>query len=279
MGEAGEEVKDEIRIEGLQVFACHGVYPEEREKGQNFMVNAVLYTDTRRAGLEDALEHSTDYGAVCHFITRQMGRQTYRLIEAAAENLARGILLAFPLVSGLELEVRKPEAPIGLPFGSVSVKISRRWHKAYLGVGSNMGDRQEHIRNGVHALSENPEIRVRKVSGLITTQAYGGVEQEDFQNGAAEIETLLTPKELLRELQRIEAEEGRERTVRWGPRTLDLDLLFYDQKILEEEDLVLPHADLQNRYFVLKPMAELAPCLRHPVLGKMIKELLEELQK
>lgn len=274
-GKDGIEM-DEIRIEDLEVYAHHGVYPEETQKGQPFLVRAVLYTDTRRAGEADELELSTNYGEVCHFITKWMKDHTYKLIESVAEHTAREVLHAFPLIQELELEIRKPQAPIGLPFGCVSVRIRRGWHKVYLGIGSNMGDRKKYIEDAVNALTSLRDIRNVRMSGLIRTAPYGGVEQEDFLNGAMALETLLTPGELLEELHRIEAAADRVRKVRWGPRTLDLDILFYDNLVYEDDQLIIPHVDLQNRYFVLKPMAELAPNLRHPLSGKTIMEMLSQ---
>lgn len=123
---------DQIRIKGLEIFAHHGVYPEEKEKGQHFFLDAVLYTDTRRAGLTDRLELSTDYGEVCRLMNEVMCAQTYDLIERAAEQTAQEVLLAFPLIRRLELELHKPEAPIPLPFGDVSVRIERGWHRRSL---------------------------------------------------------------------------------------------------------------------------------------------------
>lgn len=265
---------DEIRIDNLEVYAYHGVYPEENEQGQEFYVNAILYTDTRKAGLADELDLSTNYGEVCHFITEWMRKHTCKLIETVAENLAREILLRFSLVKEIAIEIRKPEAPVGLPFESVSVRIQRGWHKVYLAVGSNMGEKEAYIRQGIESLQKHPEIVVEKVSDLLVTEPYGGVEQEDFVNGALEIRTLLYPEELLKVLHDIEAEAKRERLVHWGPRTLDLDIIFYDKLVYEDEQLIIPHIDMQNRYFVLKPLSEIAPNYRHPILGKTVSEML-----
>lgn len=272
-----ENRKDQIRIEELEVYAHHGVYPEENEKGQHFYVNATLYTNTRPAGMADDLRLSTNYGEVCQFITEFMQQHTFQLIETVVERTAYEVLQQFPLVQGLDLEIRKPEAPIPLPFGSVSVAIHREWHEAYIAVGSNMGDSRGHIAKALGQLEKHKDIQVTKVSGLLETLPYGGVEQENFVNGMFEIRTLLTPEELLRELHKIEASEGRERKIHWGPRTLDLDIIFYDDLIYSSEDLVIPHVDMENRYFVLKPLSELAPNFRHPITHKTVAQMLAEL--
>lgn len=271
-----ENAKDEIRIELLEVYAYHGVFPEEKREGQTFLVNAVLYTDIRKAGGSDRLEQSTDYGDVCGFITEWMEKNTCDLIETVAERLTQAVLLRYDLISGIDLEIRKPEAPIKQPFGCVSVKVHREWHRVFLSVGSNMGDRKQYIQEAVKELKEHPLISVRRVSDLIVTEPYGGVEQEDFLNGAIELETLLTPRELLEALHEIEAAAGRVRELRWGPRTLDLDIIFYDRLVYEDDALVIPHQDMENRRFVLEPMNVLAPNYRHPVLGKTIAQLLAQ---
>jgi len=267
---------DEIRIKELEVYAYHGVYPEENEKGQSFYVNAILHTDTREAGLKDDLQLSTNYGEVCHFITDWMQSHTCKLIESVAEQMAEALLLNFDLIKRIELEIRKPDAPIGLPFQSVSVRIERAWHRVYLSVGSNMGDKNAFLRDGIQKLRENRLIRVLLESSYLVTKPYGGVEQDDFLNAALAIETILSPEELLTFLHEVEEEAGRKRLVHWGPRTLDLDIVFYDKMIYESERLILPHVDMHNRYFVLKPLSEIAPNLRHPILLKTVTELLNE---
>lgn len=273
-----EWAKDEIRIEMLKVFAHHGVLPEETRDGQIFFVNAVLYTDVRKAGIDDNLEESVDYGTVCHFVTEWMQKNTCLLLEAVAEKLAKALLLKYHLICSLDLEIRKPEAPIQLPFGCVSVKIHRGWHRAFIGIGSNMGDRERYLNGAVEALKAHPMIEVKKVSDYIVTKPYGGVEQEDFLNGALELETLLNPEELLEALHEIENAADRKRTIHWGPRTLDLDILFYDNLYYRSDTLVIPHPDLENREFVLRPLVTLDPYLCHPVMGKSVKRLLEKLE-
>ncbi len=274
-----EQAKDEIRIEGLEVYARHGVYPEETKNGQYFYVNAILCTNIRQAGREDNLERTINYGTVCHFITDWMQENTCLLLEAVAERLSQALLLEYDALADLELEIQKPHAPIRLPFGNVSVKVRRGWHRAYIAVGSNLGNRKTHILSGIQALKVHPLIKLKKVSKMIVTEPYGGVEQEDFLNGALEIETLLEPEELLEVLHQVEDAEGRKRTLRWGPRTLDLDILFYDRICYESENLVIPHVDLENRVFVLKPMSEIAPYFRHPINHKTMMGLLKELEQ
>lgn len=268
---------DEIRIDNLEVYAHHGVFPEENEKGQSFYVNMVLYLDTREAGKQDELTLSTHYGEVCHFVTGWMQEHTYKLIETVAENVTREVLLQFPLIQAMDVEIRKPEAPIGLPFESVSVKIRRAWHTVYVAVGSNMGDKKEYLDAAVNGLQKHEEIQVTKCSEWIITEPYGGVEQDVFLNGMVEIRTLLTPGELLDYLHELEQAAGRERILRWGPRTLDLDIIFYDKLVIEDDVLIIPHVDMENRDFVLKPMVELNPNFRHPILQKTMKQLLDAL--
>lgn len=268
---------DQIIIENLRVFAHHGVYAEENEKGQNFYINAVLKTDTRRAGTLDDLEASTNYGEVCRFLDCFVREHTYKLIETVAERAAEAVLLKFPLVRGILLEVRKPEAPVPLPFESISVRISRGWHRAYLSCGSNMGERKQHLDGAVEALRSDDKCRLLKVSDWIETKPYGGVEQDDFLNGAMELETLYSPELLLQKLHEIEHAHGRERKVHWGPRTLDLDLLLYDDLVMDTKELTIPHMDMHNRCFVLGPLLQIAPYAEHPVLHRCVRQMYEEL--
>ena len=270
---------DQIRIENLEVYAHHGVFPQETQKGQIFVINAVLHTELKKAGMGDDLALSTNYGEVCLFIDDYLREHTFLLIEAAAEHLAKELLLRFPLIECLALEIKKPHAPINLPFSSVSVHIERGWQRAYLGIGSNLGDKQGYIQKGIEGLKENPMIRGVKCSKILTTSPYGGVEQDDFLNAVIELKTLLTPYELLDFLHKLEAEAARERKIHWGPRTLDLDILFYQDFLSNDPTLTVPHPDMQNRKFVLEPLDELCPWQYNPVTGKNVRQMYLELNR
>lgn len=269
---------DQIIIENLKIFAHHGVYREENEKGQNFYVNAVLETDTMRAGTLDDLDLSTNYGEVCRFLDGFVKGHTYKLIETVAERTAEAVLLHFPMVRKITLEVRKPEAPVPLPFESISVRITRGWHRVYLSCGSNMGDRKKHLEAAAEALRTDGKCRLLRVSDWIETKPYGGVEQDDFLNGAMELETLYTPQMLLEKLHEIEYAHGRERKIHWGPRTLDLDILLYEGCVMNTEELTIPHIDMHNRRFVLEPLVKIAPYAEHPVWHKSVRQMYEELE-
>ena len=269
---------DEIHIEDLEVYANHGVFPEETKLGQRFLVSLTMYVNTRHAGRTDCLENSINYGDVCVFITRFMKENTYKLIEAAAENLAEALFRHYSLLHGLTLELNKPWAPIGLPLKTVSVKITRFWHTAYIGLGSNLGDKKAYLDQAVESLNELFGCHVEKVSSYLVTEPYGGVEQDDFLNACLILKTLLSPQELLESLHKIEQAAHRERIVHWGPRTLDLDILMYDDVVLETDDLIIPHVEMHLRDFVLKPLQEIAPNKRHPVYQKTVTQLLNGLE-
>ena len=137
--------------------------------------------------------------------------------------------------------------------------------------------RQQFLRAAVKLLQECTEIRNVKASKLVETAPYGYTDQPAFLNGAIELETLFTPQELLIVIHKIEADLGRERVIHWGPRTIDLDIVFYDDEIVAEPELIIPHVDMQNRLFVLEPLFMLCPGKVHPVLHKTVAQLRQEL--
>ena len=161
---------DFIKITNLKVFAHHGVFPEETRDGQDFYVNAKLFLDCRKAGKTDNLSDSLNYGEVSHFITDFLQDHTYKLIESVAEQLAEAMLLSMPVLKGVEIELCKPHAPIVLPFENVSVTMKRQWHEVYLAFGSNLGDKNAYIGNGIDELRRINEIKDVRVSELVVTR-------------------------------------------------------------------------------------------------------------
>lgn len=269
--------QDYIEITGLKIYAYHGVLSEEKEKGQDFYVNARLYYDMAPAAEEDNLEKAINYAECCQLITTIFLEKKCDLIETVCEEICGRLLLTYNRLEKVEVQLCKPHAPIGLPFSNVSVNMMRQWHKVYLAVGSNMGDKRAFIEEGIRELAEHPLIRLGTVSDFMETAPYGGVEQDNFLNGCLEIKTLLTPEQLLEFLHEVEAHANRERIVRWGPRTLDLDIIFYDKEVYESETLIIPHIDMENRQFVLEPLNQICSNFRHPVLGKTVSQLLKAL--
>lgn len=269
---------DQIIIEKLETFGYHGVFQEENFLGQKFVVDATLFLDTRKAGTTDDLEQSLDYGEVCQMIKKIVETEQFSLIEALAEEIATRLLIKFELLTKVNITVKKPWAPVKINVDTVGVRIERGWHTAYLSIGSNMGDREGYLDFAIDRLNAFDDTKVLSASDYIVTEPYGDVEQDDFLNGALKIHTLQTPMELLDSIHDIEKEAHRERLVHWGPRTLDIDILFYDDVIIMEDNLKIPHVEISKREFVLEPLCEIAPYFVHPIYKKTVEQMLEELR-
>jgi 2-amino-4-hydroxy-6-hydroxymethyldihydropteridine diphosphokinase len=149
-------------------------------------------------------------------------------------------------------------------------------HKVYLLLGSNLGDRNKNIELAISELKDCGII-ISKMSSLYNTKPWGYTEQPDFLNQAIECFTNLGAVELLREIKKIEKKLGRKNNIKYGPRIIDIDIIFYDDLILKSEELTIPHPLMHERYFVLKPLSEIAPDFVHPELKISVKNLLEKL--
>ena len=149
--------------------------------------------------------------------------------------------------------------------------------KTFVGLGSNLGEREAMIRAALDAMGQLPETTLVRASSLYDTEAVGDVDQPNFLNAGAQLDTELTARQLLWNLLLIEKRLGRVRTQRWGPRLIDLDLLLYGQQVIEETDLRVPHPEITRRSFVLVPLVELDPLLVHPVTGQTLVSHLSHL--
>jgi 2-amino-4-hydroxy-6-hydroxymethyldihydropteridine diphosphokinase len=148
--------------------------------------------------------------------------------------------------------------------------------RVFIGIGSNEGDREQHVSRAVSALARVPDIRVVQMAMLLETEPVGGPPQGPYLNTVVELETGMSPDALLQALQSIEQAGGRTPSrERWGPRPIDLDILLYDEQVLDGPRLTVPHPRLHERRFVLEPLAQIAPSARHPVLKQTVAELLE----
>ncbi len=149
-------------------------------------------------------------------------------------------------------------------------------HKVFIAIGSNLGDRRKNIEIALRKM-DDLGLKIIKRSSIIETEPYGYKEQDKFLNGVVLVETDMNPFELLELLLRIEKEMGRERIIKWGPRNIDLDIIFYDDLIIDTENLKIPHPDAHNRTFVMGPLSEIAPDFVHPILRKKVEEIYREL--
>jgi 2-amino-4-hydroxy-6-hydroxymethyldihydropteridine diphosphokinase len=152
-------------------------------------------------------------------------------------------------------------------------------HVAYIGIGSNIGEKTLHCEKAIAEILRVDHHCLLAASSLYRTKPVGYTEQDWFVNGVIQIETDLNPFELLQSLSAIEFRLGRKKTIQWGPRTIDLDILFYDDAEVQTEELQVPHPRLQERQFVLIPLVEINRGLMHPVLKKTVAELLEDLKE
>ena len=148
---------------------------------------------------------------------------------------------------------------------------------ACIALGSNLGDKKAFLDAAIASIRSDSHFRALSVSSFIQTAPYGGVEQDDFLNAALVCQTSFSPHELLDYLHRLENAAGRVRTIHWGPRTLDLDILLYGDTILNDPDLIIPHVEMHKRDFVLRPLVQVAPDAVHPLLKKTVRQLFDAL--
>jgi dihydroneopterin aldolase/2-amino-4-hydroxy-6-hydroxymethyldihydropteridine diphosphokinase len=247
--------------------------------GQRFFISAELYLDLKPPGMTDDLNKTVNYAELCHKIEQRFIEKKFDLIESCAEYLANIILNEYTLIDKVKINIKKPSAPIGKPLKYVGVEIERGWHTAFIGLGSNLGDKEGNLKLAIDMIKETEGIKVTKQSQVYITKPVGYTDQDNFANSVIQLKTLKKPKELLETMLKIEEALKRERIIRWGPRTIDLDILLYDDIVTTDENIVVPHPRMHERLFVLKPLSDIAPYYIHPLLNKTIIQLWEEVTK
>lgn len=291
-------MSDEIRLSGLRVRGTHGVFDFEKRDGQDFIVDVVVRRSVSHAARSDDLADTVDYGALAQRTAAIVGGEPFDLIEALAGCIADDLLGSGLLDAqdALEVTVHKPQAPIPLTFGDVSVTVRREagdsaaldrpGGQAVVSLGSNVGDSGATLAAALNALDAHPDTHVLAWSQAWSTEPVGGVAQDDFLNATVILGTALSPRELLRVCQGIEVALGRTREVRWGPRTLDIDLIRFvplsaslpggaasetvsesidapeSELVTDDPALTLPHPRAHERAFVLAPWAQVRPAAR-----------------
>jgi dihydroneopterin aldolase / 2-amino-4-hydroxy-6-hydroxymethyldihydropteridine diphosphokinase len=258
---------DLIQLRGLRVLGTHGALPEEQDRAQPFEIDLDVEADLAGAGASDDLADTVDYGAVAAAAAAVVGGERFRLLERLAERVATRVAEVDARIRSVTVTVRKLRPPLPVDLTSAGVRISRdrpapprERRRAFVALGSNLGDRMGTLRIAVAGLPD-----VVAVSPVYETQPVGGPpDQPPYLNVVTELSTSLSARQLLEIGRQLEAAAGRVRAERHGPRILDVDVLLVGDEVVDEPDLTVPHPRMHERRFVLAPLADLAPELVPP---------------
>jgi dihydroneopterin aldolase/2-amino-4-hydroxy-6-hydroxymethyldihydropteridine diphosphokinase len=273
-----------IFIKNLKLFGYHGVNPEEKINGQDFIFNAAIHLkeDCEKPDivLGDDISNTVNYSEIITIIKEINSAKKFDLLETLSRQIAQNILDFSPLVSKVKVKVEKPNPPIKEDLESVGVvcKLNQniKFSRFYLSAGSNIGDREKNLRDAVSGLESKDFVKISRVSSIYETEPMYYKEQDSFFNIAitGTITDDYSPFEFLGLLKSMEYYMGRKgSTVRHGPRLIDLDLLYFDGLRITSDILVIPHPLIKERKFVLLPLAEIAPGLE--IEGKKMADFLK----
>ena len=266
-----------IIIHDLVISACHGVNEEEKTQKQPFSISLEIVTDIGEAVKNDDITQTVSYSEVCKQIKTVVESTTYNLIETLANKLACSIACKYYNITSVKVLLKKLEPPMKVKPNYVAVEVVREYKRCYLSLGSSVGNRNGYLDFALEKLINDIHIRKVRESTRIETEPYGGVAKNKFINSAVELETIYSPQELLKIINNIEEEAGRVRNKKWEDRVLDIDIVLFGNEIINDENLTVPHKEMHKREFVLRPLLLLNDALYHPLLGKYLKDILEEI--
>lgn len=268
-----------ITIDRLEIFANHGVMEEEKRLGQKFIVSVVAEIGCEEHNMGDDINNTISYGNLCGDIQYVVQGKMYNLIETLAQKIAAYVLEKYEVVSRINVKVMKPWAPIKKVVNSVSVEIERCKRKVCLNIGSNIEPREEYLNYAVKRFKQDNRINSVVVSEYFNTKPIGKLQQPDFLNASIVCTTYMEPYEMLEFIHKVENEAGRKREERWGPRTLDIDIILYGEVCINTDLLTIPHSEMANRLFVLEPLMQIAPYMINHVEKKNVYQLYSALKK
>ena len=262
-----------IEITHLEIMAAHGVHDEEKITPQPFIFDIALDCDNEEAAVCDDLSKTVNYSQVCATVNGVVTAKTYNLIESLARECAFAILEKFDRIKSVLVTVGKPQAPIKAKFGTVSVSYRAERNTVWLSLGSSLGNREKTIRTAISMLSDLRGVTLGRVSPFLTTQPVGGVAENEFINCGVELSCILSPRALLDKIHVIEARLGRVRNRRWEDRTIDIDIIFFGDKVIAEDGLAIPHPHYRDRAFVIQPLKYLCPEKICPLTHTAVKDM------
>lgn len=248
---------DRVSLKEIKLFGYTGCLPEEKENGQYFYVSIDMMFKDIPGAVTDELSDTVNYADVYKLAESIVSESRFDLIEHLAYEIGRAVIASYDMIDAVKVLVKKPDAPVDGQFDAMETEITVRRRDAVISFGSNVGDTKENIKLAIEALKNNGAVKVRRCSSLYLTEPQGYADQDDFLNGCLLISTYLKPVELLHVLQKIELDLGRVRTIKNGPRTIDLDILLMTGVKMDTEELTIPHPRMYERAFVLVPLKEL----------------------
>ena len=260
--------ENQIIIRNLKIFAYHGVHDFEKQNGQNFVINIIININKLPGFSTDNIQDTISYSDVIKVINKTVTDNKYNLIEKLAESISDQIFLNFKSVVSIEITVKKPDIKKNLDYAAVKIKrynnINKQKKRAVLALGSNLGDRVNYLNSAIESIKRLPDTEILKVSKFHETEPLiSNTNNQDINkynkyiNCCVEIQTSYSPEMLMGMCLGIESAHNRTREYKWSPRTLDIDILTYENEVRNNEYLTLPHPHMHERDFVQVPLKEI----------------------